>query len=85
MALEKTVKTAQGFDAKDAYHRVEFVRLLKKDEMAFNVRAYKNATEVTAFSDASYACSYNIDGSNPIKQAYEHLKSLPEFADAADV
>jgi hypothetical protein len=28
---------------------------------------------------------YNIDGDNPIKQAYLHLKTLPEFADATDV
>ena len=26
----------------------------------------------------------NLDGSNFIKQAYEHLKTLPEFADAVD-
>lgn len=27
----------------------------------------------------------NLDGPNIIKQAYEHLKTLPEFAGAADV
>ena len=26
----------------------------------------------------------NMDGSNFIKQAYEHLKALPEFAGATD-
>jgi hypothetical protein len=26
----------------------------------------------------------DLDGPNPIKQAYLHLKSLPEFADAVD-
>ena len=27
---------------------------------------------------------YVLDGPNPIKQAYLHLKTLPEFADAID-
>lgn len=26
----------------------------------------------------------NLDGTNPIKQAYLYLKTLPEFADAVD-
>lgn len=26
----------------------------------------------------------NLDGTNPIKQAYEYLKTLPEFVDAVD-
>lgn len=29
--------------------------------------------------------SINLDGANFIAQAYEHLKTLPEFAGAADV
>jgi hypothetical protein len=28
---------------------------------------------------------YDMSGDNPIKQAYLHLKTLPEFADATDV
>jgi hypothetical protein len=28
--------------------------------------------------------SYDIEGPNPIKQAYQFLKTLPEFADAVD-
>lgn len=31
-----------------------------------------------------YEFPLDLDGPNPIKQAYEHLKSLPEFADAVD-
>jgi len=31
-----------------------------------------------------YQFKPNLDGSNFIKQAYEHLKTLPEFADAVD-
>ena len=31
-----------------------------------------------------YEFILDLDGPNPIKQAYLHLKSLPEFADAVD-
>jgi hypothetical protein len=31
-----------------------------------------------------YFFSYDITGENPIKQAYEYLKTLPEFANATD-
>jgi hypothetical protein len=32
----------------------------------------------------TYVCDLNIDGDNPIRQAYLHLKTLPEFANAVD-
>lgn len=28
---------------------------------------------------------YDLDGANPLQQAYEHLKTLPEFVGAVDV
>jgi hypothetical protein len=31
-----------------------------------------------------HGCPYDIEGDNPIKQAYEHLKTLPEFEGAID-
>ena len=31
-----------------------------------------------------YTFSYDLEGPNPIKQAYLYLKILPEFADAVD-
>jgi hypothetical protein len=37
-----------------------------------------------AFGDAEYSCAYDLDGANPIRQAYLHLKTLPEFANATD-
>lgn len=85
MALQKTMPTPQGFIATDAYHRVEGVSLPSKTELSFRVRSYKDEEEAVAFADHGYGCVYDMDGDNPIKQAYEHLKTLPEFADAADV
>lgn len=50
------------------------------------------ATVISYSSDKSeeicqsvYDFTPNLDGSNFIKQAYEYLKTLPEFAGAADV
>ena len=83
MALKKTVITQQGFDAVEAYHRVEGVHITK-DKITFQVKSYKDNSGVKHFENASFNCNYNLTGDNPIKQAYAHLKTLPEFAGAVD-
>mgnify|MGYP007101623561 CR=1 FL=1 len=32
-----------------------------------------------------HTCDYDLNVDNPIKQAYDHLKTLPEFSGAVDV
>jgi hypothetical protein len=83
MAFKKTVITVHGFEAVDAYHRVEGVRLISKEIIAFQVRLYKTA-DFAHFDDKQYECNFSLQGKNPLAQAYEHLKTLPEFADASD-
>ena len=83
MALKKTVNTPHGFNAVDAYHRVEGVQV-SKDIMMFQFRSYKDNSDLPHFADASYKCDYDINGENPIKQAYKYLKTLLEFKDATD-
>jgi hypothetical protein len=83
MALEKTVTTAQGFSANNAYHRVEEVLLQGKQNIKFVVRSYLTK-ENPCFNSKTYFCSYDLDDENPIKQAYRHLKTLDEFADATN-
>ena len=84
MALEKSVVSPQGFDALQAYHRVENIGFLQKTNMTFNVVSYKNKDTNTEFARNNVSIEYDIDGANPIKQAYNHLKTLPEFAGATD-
>lgn len=84
MALQKTVNTPHGFESVNAYHRVEGVRLQGKESIAFQVRSYKSKNELSAFNDELHSCEYELSGSNPIAQAYDHLKTLPEFAGATD-
>jgi hypothetical protein len=83
MALEKTVTTPHGFNANNAYHRVEAVSLTQKDKICFAVRSYKSVQD-PAFTESFMECAYDLEGKNPIKQAYEYVKTLEEFADAKD-
>lgn len=83
MALTKTTISPEGFEAINAYHRVEGLNLVNKQTISFRVCAYKDLS-FKSFNEKGYSCDYNINGENPIKQAYLHLKSLPEFVDAVD-
>ena len=83
MALAKTVLTVHGLQAANAHHRVESVTLQNKETITFHVRSYA-ATDKPFFMESVLSCAYALDGDNPIKQAYAHLKTLPEFAGATD-
>lgn len=48
------------------------------------VAFYGSPTKAEVVGNASYEFDYEINGANPIAQAYGHLKALPEFADAVD-
>lgn len=84
MAIKKTVKTQQGFDAVDAYHRIESLNLVDKTRMLFQVKSYKANDGLPSFSDVAYEAAYDLHGENPFVQAYNHLKTLPEFAGSTD-
>ena len=84
MALQMTMTTPQGFEAVDAYHRVENVSLISKSKIQFSIVSYKDDVTDTSFASDSKSADYDLDGDNPIKQAYVYLKTLPEFADATD-
>jgi|APSaa5957512535_1039671.scaffolds.fasta_scaffold51932_1 hypothetical protein len=84
MALQKTVTTNNGFDAPDAYHRVEGIEFINKTTMRFRIRSHK-ATGLSPFADEGAECAYDVNGENPFAQAYAHLKTLTEFTGASDV
>jgi hypothetical protein len=84
MALKNTAKTDQGFDAIDAYHRVENLSLIDKTRMVFQVKSYKNSEGLPSFSNVAYESVYDLQGENLFAQAYAYLKSLPEFSGATD-
>ena len=84
MALRKTATTSHGFVADSAYHRVENLAFQGKDVIKFDVKSYKSPVENVPFSTIDFGCKYDLEGSNPFIQAYEHLKTLPEFANSTD-
>jgi hypothetical protein len=83
MALKKTITTIAGIEVKDAYHRVCQVRLDSKAVLVFNVSMHKDAENPSFFS-AGHACAYDMAGENPMKQAYDYLKTLPQYDGAQD-
>jgi hypothetical protein len=84
MALSMTTATVHGLIATDAYHRVEHVVIASKSQIEFTVMSYASAGNPMAFGAKTMRCGYDMDGENPVRQAYLHLKTLPEFANAVD-
>jgi hypothetical protein len=93
MAFKKDTKTPFGFDAPYAYHRIENLHFQPKivDQdgkvtymIGFNLRVYKDNSGVPFFAETPMFCILEIDEPNPIKQAYEYIKKLTEYADVVD-
>ena len=86
MALTKVLQLTDNFDEtitfQNAYIRVELVSATKTCcFVTYKIFREKAGQELQQkFTDFNV----NFDGPNPIKQAYLHLKTLPEFADAVD-
>lgn len=83
MALSKTVTSEYGFKAIDAYHRVVATTIVNKDQIQFYVRSHIDA-EKPFFAEKVISAPYDLNGENPIKQAYNYLKTLPDFSDSTD-
>ena len=86
MALTKKIILKSNFgddvDFSDAYIKVQTVFCTKSD-MNINVLIHKEQNGLVV--DArQYFSSLDLNGFNPIKQAYDYLKTLPEFAGATD-
>lgn len=67
---------------KDAYIKVLNVTA-DKSTIEIRVSVSKGADD-NAVHSLQYSCPANLNGANFIKQAYEHLKTLQEFAGAVD-
>ena len=83
MALSHYYITPSGFSCDQSYVRVEHVAVSKSGASA-EVRWYTQASGYPSFHTQTVTFDYELEGENPIKQAYNHLKTLPEFADAVD-
>lgn len=85
MALKKTITRiafGQSVAVPDAYIKVESVTGNKAIIHA-NV-SFMTASDGQEIDSLRVGFEPSIDGGNFIKQAYEHLKTLPEFDGAVD-
>ena len=86
MAIQATLTKINNFGQEtvlsDLYIAVVSAHCTKTEIQAA-VTAYAAAGGTSLFTD-NYSCALDLEGPNPIKQAYLHLKSLPEFSDAVD-
>lgn len=86
MALKKeiTLKSNFGDDVvfSEAYIRVETLSG-NKNHLRFDVSILKKANE-QIIDKKHYTFVPDMQGDNFIRQAYKHLKTLPEFAGAED-
>jgi len=83
MALQQKLNTTYGIEIPNAYFKIQNIIIKNKSNLEFNLNSYKDKS-FQYITITEYSCDYDINGENPIKQAYLHLKSLPEFADAVD-
>ena len=87
MALQKTITHSvdlAGDIQMTAYIRVESLDGNKEKINAKTVYR-KDNSEGAMIKHEWWSFVPSLDGENFITQAYEHLKTLPEFAGAADV
>lgn len=66
-----------------AYGQVTSVSVTKAGGTAHLI-VYSDSSKASAVEARFLEFGYDIGGKNPIKQAYEHLKTLPEFSNAID-
>jgi hypothetical protein len=87
MALKKdtSFETKGGFtvNVAQAYIRVQEVTG-SKEKCSALVYWFKDEKASDPFSGSQHSFAPSMDGGNFIKQAYEHIKNLPEFAGAQD-
>lgn len=88
MALEKTVTVSaygQELTFEKSYSRITYMAW-NKDAATFTLTTF-DADQVNVIEEKTYSFVPSVeDGAlNFVKQAYEYLKTLPEFVGAVDV
>lgn len=74
----------RGISVRDSYVSIVLYSIaLGKEDMAFSV-AYRSFANEDPFNAQSYTAPYSLEGGNPYRQAYEYLKTLPEFEGCID-
>lgn len=86
MALKKNLNLIDNFKIEITIPNV-YIKIVRiegtKDNVSATVYCYQNQNEDVL---KQFSCSFkpDLDGKNFIAQAYEHIKTLPEFVNATD-
>jgi hypothetical protein len=81
MAITNNV-VYKGIPINNAYIRIwRYEGSKENTHFEAGIHADKDSEMITS---KGYQFPLNLDGANTIKQAYEYLKTLPEFSDAVD-
>ena len=81
MALEKTIEY-KGISVLNAYIKVGRFEGTK-EQLTFGVW-YQASASSEPFDSKTLTCAYELSGKDPIAQAYDYIKTLPEFAGAGN-
>ena len=85
MALKKSFEIDKGLIANDGYVRIEFVTIARRKQACITVSIYASADNgQNPVQSRCYAFDYILNADNVIANAYNHLKTLPEFKNAID-
>lgn len=86
MALTKTISLQNNFGTQSTFENA-YIKVFKlignKERMCADI-AFCADKEGVPLKVQKFFFAPDLSGSNFIKQAYEHVKTLPEFADAKD-
>lgn len=83
MAITKNIVSQNGLVAPSSYIKVKRVIITDKTNAVCDI-AFSLGKDVTPYQIDSKSFEYALDGENAIKQAYQELKKMPEFAGAVD-
>ena len=83
MAVKKTIVTETGLTANNAYIRVTNINITNKQHAVANLSFGVDENSMP-FQHKTIPFAYDLQSDNAWKQAYTHLKTLPEFAGATD-
>lgn len=76
--------THKGIPVSQAYVTVELPTVaLDKASISFGVW-FRSSREHVHFHADTYQAPYSLESGDPFEQAYEHLKTLPEFEGCTD-
>jgi hypothetical protein len=84
MALSKQLDYEPSGGNSNMYWRIEEVRITDKTNLLIVIRARRTADTDYHLDERVFEAAYDINGANPLAQAYAYVKALPEFASATD-